>query len=667
MSDGEATTALEGAEGRVAAADLLEGGVERAVEAAQDFLWRTRRSEHWCGELESNPSITAEYVLLCQALGIDLAEKAAPAVRYLSSRQKADGSFGLAANHPGDVSTTAETYLALRILGVGVEDERMRRAERFIRSSGGLARVRVFTRINLALFGLFPWEAVPAVPPEFVLLPPSSPVNIYRLSSWARSTMVPLFVVFHHRPVFALPNGRSPENGWLDHLWLDPAHKAVPYRPSLLETLRREGPGWKLFFNASDSLLRLYDRARTLGPGPALRARALEACERWVLERQEPTGDWAGIFPPMMNGVLALRLAGHPLDSGPVRRGLEAIEAFGRLDDEGFRVEACQSPVWDTILALIGLLDSGAHGEDPRLLEARRWVESMQLTDDRGDWKVYNPRGTPGGFSFEYANSWYPDVDDTAAVVIGLLKQDPASRGSGVVRRAVSWMLSMQNRDGGFGAFDVDNDSQYLNEIPFSDMDSLCDPSSPDVTGRVLEALGILGDPAHGSACRRALDYLRRSQEPEGSWFGRWGVNYVYGTSNVLNALARLRIPASDRMVERALRWLETVQNPDGGFGEGLESYADRTWMGKGPSTASQTAWGVLGLLAYRSAKSERVRRGVEWLVRRQLGGGEARGSWNEEESTGTGFPRHFYLRYHLYRHYFPLMALGRFRAASRR
>jgi len=653
----------EGAGSReAAAADSLAERVERSIEAARDYLLGVRRREHWCGELESNASITAEYVLLCQALQIRLDHRAEAIVRYLLSRQKADGSFGIAFNHPGDVSTTAETYLALRILGVGADDERMRRAERYIRAEGGLARVRVFTRINLALFGLFPWEAVPAVPPEFVLLPPSSPVNIYRLSSWARSTMVPLFVLFHHRPVFALPNGRSPENDWLDHLWLDPGNKRVPYRPSLLETLRREGPGWKLFFNSSDSFLRLYDRARAFALGPALRAHALRACERWVLERQEPSGDWAGIFPPMMNGVLALHLAGHPLDRGPARRGLDAIEAFGLLDREGFRVEACQSPVWDSILALIGLVDSGMRGDDPRLVAARRWIEGKQLTNDWGDWKVYNPRGTPGGWSFEYANSWYPDVDDTAAVVIGFLKQDPRSRGSGAVRRAVSWMLSMQNRDGGWGAFDVDNDSLYLNEIPFSDMDSLCDPSTPDVTGRVLEALGLLGDPSHGAACRRGLEYLRRSQEAEGSWFGRWGVNYVYGTSNVLNGLSRLRLPARDRTVERGLRWLESVQNPDGGFGEGLDSYADRSRMGQGPSTASQTAWGVMGLLAYRP-ESAAVRRGVEWLVRHQLESGEAAGSWREEEFTGTGFPRHFYLRYHLYRHYFPLMALGRYRA----
>ncbi|WP_242392906.1 squalene--hopene cyclase [Anaeromyxobacter oryzisoli] len=635
----------------------------RAAAAAQDYLFRIRRGDHWCAELESNTTITAEYVMLRQALGLDLSVRREQTVRYLFGRQKEDGSWGIAWNHPGDVSTTVESYFALRLLGVGVEDPRLCRAERFIRDAGGIEKVRVFTRINLALFGLFPWEAVPAVPPEVILLPSWAPINIYRLASWARSTMVPLFIVFHHRPVYALPGGRSTESPLLDHLWLDPAHKRVPYRPSVLAELRRSGLGWRAFFDGSDVVLRAHDAVRGIAPLRALRARALRACEEWVLAHEETTGDFGGIFPPMVNGVLALTLQGYALDSEPVRRALAAIEAFSIDDTEGFRVEACQSPVWDSILGLVGLLDSGVDPADPRLVAARRWIESQQLSNDWGDWKVYNRRGQPGGWAFEYANTWYPDVDDTAAVVIGLVKQDPASRSGAAVSRAIAWIRSMQNRDGGFAAFDVENDRTYLNDIPFSDMDSLCDPSSPDVTGRVLEAFGLAG--VHDDAVARGVAYLRHSQEPEGSFFGRWGVNYVYGTSNALNGLARVGVPATDPMVARALRWLEAVQNPDGGFGEGLDSYADRTRMGKGPSTASQTAWGVMGLLAYRPASDPAVARGVDWLVAHQLDAGPAAGSWREEEFTGTGFPRHFYIRYHLYRHYFPLMALGRFCAAA--
>jgi squalene-hopene/tetraprenyl-beta-curcumene cyclase len=642
-------------------ADPLAEAARAAAEAAGAHLFRIQRKDHWCAELESNTTITAEYVLLCQALGIALGERAREIARYLSSRQKPDGSWGIAATLPGDVSTTVETYLALLLVGVAREDARLARAERFIREAGGIAKVRVFTRINLALFGLFPWDAVPTVPPEIVLLPPWTPLNVYRLSSWARGTMVPLFIVLHHRPVFALPGRPRGESDLLDHLWLDPTAKRVPYRASVLATVRGEGLGWKAFFNAGDALLRAYDAARDLPLVPRLREHALRACERWVLEHQEPSGDWAGIFPPMLNGVLALHLAGHGLDSDPVRRGLGAIERFGIQDAEGFRIEACQSPVWDSALSLVGLADAGHDGQDPRVVAVRRWLERKQILDDHGDWKIYNRRGRPGGWSFEHANTWYPDVDDTAAVLLALVKTDPACGKGDVVRRGAEWMVSMQNRDGGWAAFDVENDREALNQIPFSDMDSLCDPSSPDVTGRVIEALGALDDRRHRAAVRRGLAYLRRSQEAEGSWFGRWGVNYVYGTSNVLCGLARAGVAATDPMVRRGLAWLAAVQNADGGFGEGLESYADRSAMGRGPSTASQTAWGVMGLLAYRPATDGAVRRGVAWLVERQT----AAGTWDEEAFTGTGFPRHFYLRYHLYRHYFPLMALGRFCAAS--
>jgi squalene-hopene/tetraprenyl-beta-curcumene cyclase len=381
--------------------------------------------------------------------------------------------------------------------------------------------------------------------------------------------------------------------------------------------------------------------------------------------RQEADGSWGGIQPPWVWSIVALSALGYPLDHPVLERAFRGLDDFTIEDELGRRIEACQSPVWDSALSLIGLADSGRDGMEPRLAAVRDWIERKQILDGHGDWKVYNRRGRPGGFSFEHVNSWYPDVDDTAAVVLAFLKGDPSRRRDPVIERAVDWMLSMQNPDGGWAAFDLENDRLFLNQIPFSDMDSLCDPSTPDVTGRVLEALGALGDRRHRAASGRGLAYLRRTQEPEGSWFGRWGVNYVYGTSNVLCGLARQRVPASDPMVRRALRWLESVQNEDGGFGEGLESYADRAAMGRGPSTASQTAWGVMGLLAYRPASDESVARGVGWLLERQVAAGPASGSWAEEEFTGTGFPRHFYLRYHLYRHYFPLMALGRFCAAS--
>jgi squalene-hopene/tetraprenyl-beta-curcumene cyclase len=644
---------------------VVEALVPRAIASARAFATRIQRTDgHWCAELESNTTITAEYVFMRQALGLDLTGKRDAIVRYFFGQQKADGSWGLATNHAGDVSSTAETYLALRILGVAVDDPRMRDAERYILVSGGLETMRVFTRIFFAMFGLFPWRAVPSLPPELILLPRESPMNVYALSSWARATIVPLLIVLDRKPLFALPNGRSTENGWLDHLWIDAAHKDIPYSEPLARVVLETGASWATFFTAVDRLLSVHDGlARRVGPLGAIRRHALARCEAWILERQEPNGDWGGIFPPMLNTVLALSVNGHPLATGPVALGLEAIERFSVEDAAGFRVEPCQSPVWDTVLMMTGLLDSGR--SDPALDLVRDWLARLQILDERGDWRVYNPDGKPGGWSFEYTNTWYPDVDDTAAVVIAFLKHDPSwrtSRTSECVRRGVAWMVSMQNEDGGWAAFDKQNDRVFLNEIPFSDMDSLCDPSTPDIAGRVLEALGILDDPDLRAVCARGIDYLRASQEREGSWFGRWGVNYIYGTSNVLNGLMRQRVSPRDPMVGRAIAWLRSVQNADGGWGECLESYANRALMGKGRSTASQTAWAIMGLLAYVPRDDVAVRRGVEWLVGRQT----PEGTWDEAEFTGTGFPNHFYLRYNLYRHYFPLMALGRFAGEAR-
>jgi squalene-hopene/tetraprenyl-beta-curcumene cyclase len=628
----------------------------KAIRGAVDHSHATQRSDgHWCAELESNCSITAEYVLMRQALGLPLSpSRQAGLVRYLSDHQTADGSWAIAFGLPGDLSTTGECYLALRLLGVETTDPRMVKAQAFVLAGGGLEKMRVFTRIHFALFGLFPWDAVPALPAELVLLPPSSPVNIYSFASWARGTIVPLLVLFHHRPLFALPNGKSATNDWLDHLWRDPTDKHVPYTEPLLRIVARHGLAWKSAFSAIDIALRRYGKLRRW-PFHGLSARAADACISWMLEHQEKSGDWAGIFPPMVNGVLALFAHGYPLDADPMVRALEAIERFTLEDAGGVRVEACQSPVWDTILTMIGLLDCGA--DDARLVRAREWITRLQINEEYGDWKVYNPAGTPGGWSFEYANTWYPDVDDTGAIIIGFLKQDPSSASSEVIRRAVEWVVSMQNEDGGWAAFDKANDKTFLNEIPFSDMDSLCDPSTPDIVGRVLEALGLLQDRRYDAVCARGIEYLRRSQEPEGSWFGRWGVAYVYGTSNVLCGLRQQPVPASDPMISRALDWLRTVQNADGGWGEQVQAYADRSLMGKGASTASQTAWALMGLLAYLPADDPAVLRGIDWLLSRQTD----EGTWDEEEFTGTGFPRHFYLRYHMYRHYFPLMALGRF------
>jgi squalene-hopene/tetraprenyl-beta-curcumene cyclase len=660
---------------------------EEAARRGTEFLFSIQRDDaRWCAELESNPTITAEYVFLAQILGLDLGDRKERIVRHLVGLQSADGSWGIARHWDGDVSTTAEVYLALRLLGQEPTAAPLIAAEKYIRRNGGLETMRIFTRIFFAMFGLFPWDAVPSIPPEFMLLPPSSPVNPFRLSSWARCTMVPLFIIFHHRPLFALPNGKSADNDWLDSLWLDPTNKHLPYAPSLPKLVKESGLGWRSLFGAADAVLTRYEKVR-IGP---LRELALKKATEYVLSRQEKSGDWGGIFPPMLNGLIALTLQGYGLDSEPIRRGLAALESFAWEDDDGYRIQACVSPVWDTVLATISLIDAGAQPADPKLRDAIQWVVDRQVNVDYGDWKVYRPELVSGGWSFEYFNTWYPDVDDTAAVLLAILKQDPGAATGEPMRRAVEWTLGMQNKDGGWAAFDVDNDKQFLTQIPFSDMDSLCDPSSPDVTGRMIEAFGLLLELAAEKlapelrarvedSIAHGIQYLRATQEVQGSWFGRWGVNYVYGTSNVLCGLARVGMSAQDPMVERGLAWLKHVQSPSGGWGESLASYKDKSWMGRGEPTASQTGWAVMGLVSFLPANDTAIERGVRWLVEHQVAarpqgakeGGvavpEPKGfTWDETHPTGTGFPNYFYLRYHLYRHYFPMMALGRYLQAAR-
>lgn len=625
---------------------------------------------HWVGELHSNASITAEHILFLQSLGHAPIPDGPRYRDFLLSQQHEDGGWSIAPGLPSNVSTSVEAYLALKILGEAPDSPAMRRARALVRGAGGVARVRVFTRIFLAQFGLFPWDAVPQIPAEFILLPSSWAINIYRLASWARSTLVPLMVIRHHQATYALPNGRSAANDFLDELWLDPGHKAVPYcAPS------RTADPLGAVCAAVDAALYWLGGLRRW----PLRRHALRRCVAWIVEHQEPAGDWAGIVPPMHASVQALLLEGYPAAAadGPVARGMAALERFTLSDARGKRLQACVSPVWDTVLMTRALCDAGAAGR-PCVARAVAWIQARQLLGPEGDWRVLRPALAPGGFSFEYHNAWYPDADDTAAAVLALVDAGAGDAGAAAtMARAVAWLCGMQNRDGGWAAFDVDNDRLWLNKVPFSDMDALCDPSSADVTRRVLEALGRVLDgdgaataalspdaaAAAARACDAAVGFLGAAQEPSGAWFGRWGCNYVYGTSNALCGLQRFAARRADAqaMARAGAGWLRRAQNADGGWGEGVESYGDAARAGRGPSTASQTAWGLLGLLAGGAGARDdddaaAVAAAVARLVATQAGA-----SWPEHHHTGTGFPGFFYIGYSLYAHYFPVMGLGRF------
>lgn len=644
----------------------------RSIKLAVDYAWDISKPDHhWYGELKANSAITSEQIFFYQSLGIPIPDSDAHAYRkYLLSQQRSDGSWSIAPGYPGDLNMSAESYLALKILGVSMDNPHMQRGRDFIRSCGGIAKVRIFTRIYFAQFGLFPWSAVPELPAEFIFLPSMLPLNIYRLSSWARSTLIPLFIIRHHENIYALPNGKDANNTFLDELWLDPSNKHVPYGPSLLKPW--ESDPVAVFFSVADRALSLLGKLRPLW---IFRGLARKQCIRWILEHQEKSGDWAGIIPPMHGGVQALLLEGYSLQDECVQQAIKAIERFTWEDKEGKRLQSCISPVWDTVLMARGLCDAGVDKEDARIRGSIKWIKSKQILGEEGDWRVFSRGREPGGFSFEYHNTWYPDVDDTAAAILAILTQDPVGVGSSTVAKAATWICGMQNKDGGWAAFDIENDKLWLNKIPFSDMNALCDPSSADVTGRILEAFGLMIRLAESEyletkildtivlACNRGIKYLIQEQNTSGAWYGRWGSNYIYGTSNVMCGLAYFS-DGNDQvqdMMSSASGWLQRCQNADGGWGEDLQSYQDPSRAGKGPSTPSQTAWALMGLLATCDPHEPAVKDGVTHLVETQTDVQEKGTSWPEWRYTGTGFPGYFYIGYTLYRHYFPLMALGRY------
>jgi len=666
--------------------DLCYGTLQNASDFALQKV--EAAAGYWHGEVKCNVAISSEYICLRQALGLSLDGDRDAYRKYLLSEQNSDGSWSLAPGLPGDVSVTTEAYLALKILGMSVTGSRqMQLACDSVRSMGGVAKVRVLTRIYLATLGLFPWTAIPQLPAEVILLPVLSPINIYRFAYWIRVTLIPILIICHHRPTYRLPNGVSADNDFLDELWLDPTNKAVPYCSPLLQLLLQAN-FVAFVFTLVDKVLGLLGCLRWV---PGLRTHSRRRCVRWILQRQERNGDWTGIYQPMHLNLFALLLEGFKMDDDPIRLGLEALERFAWQDEGGKRMQTSVSPIWDTALMTIGLCESGlSRGKGTELgdcLErAVQWLESQQRLGPEGDWRVYRPGLTPGAFSFQFSNSWYPDVDNTAIAVIALITHDARAATSPAVTRAQEWILGMQNADGGWGTFDVENNALYLNRIPFSDMDSMCDPSIADVTGHVLEAFGLLLRATEDSikhdanltartrlAAHRAIGYLARTQEPCGAWFGRWGTNYIYGTCIVVCGVGYFqgRDAGVPKLMQSATSWLRSVQNLDGGWGESLLSYADASLAGRGAASApTQTAWAVMALLSHLPRENEAVCRGVRWLVSAQTmtepHGWQAAALWAESGFTGTGFPNHFYLGYTLYPHYFPMMALGRFCCRSK-
>jgi squalene-hopene/tetraprenyl-beta-curcumene cyclase len=630
----------------------LVTALEHAIARAQAHLLSMQAPDgHWVGELEADRALTAEYLLFRHLIGRVDRRVEQGAIRYLRRRQNADGGWSLFEGGPSDLSATIKIYFAMKMAGVAPGDATMLAARERVHAMGGPARANVFAKILLALFGEYDWNGVPTMPAEIMLLPPPFFLfNIYEVSYWSRCVIVPLLVIMDRKPIKWLPPHQA-----LDELWPVPREQTSLRFPRVPEPFSWRGLFWKSVFIGVDDGLKIWER---FSPRP-LRKRAIEAARLWLEERLSVPGGLGGIYPAMANSVLALQVLGYPDDHPLILGQLKEIEALVVERDDETSVQPCPSPVWDTSLAVNALIESDLAADHPALVRAVEWMMAKQVALP-GDWQVKRPHVQPGGWAFQYDNPFYPDLDDTAMVLMGLEKVkgiDP-DRTRLAKEQGLGWFLGMQNQDGGWASFDADNNRLYLNNIPFADHGALLDPSTEDLTGRGLELLGTLGYGLDFEPADRALDFIRHSQRHDGPWYGRWGVNYIYGTWSVLRGLGAIGVDPRHEFVQRAVRWLLRRQNGDGGWGETCDSYTRPELAGRGASIPSQTAWALLGLFAAGHTSGPAVESGIAYLLRMQ----QPDGSWQDAFWNGTGFPRVFYLKYHLYAGYFPLWALGVYR-----
>jgi squalene-hopene/tetraprenyl-beta-curcumene cyclase len=630
--------------GSVPHQDTLESAVVRTTGW---LLSRQAEEGYWVAELEGDTILESEYILLMTFLGRESDPVCIRCARYIADHQLPDGGWAIYPGGPTDVSASVKAYFALKLAGHLPDEPAMEQARRAILDAGGAHECNSFTRFYLALLGQIPYDDCPCVPPELILVPARWGFSLSAMSAWTRTIVVPLSIMSYYQPV------REPGR---DRGIAELFRKERGRRP------RRTARwfSWTNFFLGLDRILKWLDRR-----APASwRQPAIKAAHRWMMEHCEDTDGLGAIFPPMVYSIIALRCLGYPTESPAVRWALQQLEDLQIAEDERVRVQPCLSPVWDTSIATIALADAALPAGHPAWAAAVHWLLAREVRVP-GDWAIRGPGVVPTGWHFQFRNRFYPDLDDSAMVILALqrspLADDPSVEAA--TQRGVDWLLAMQNRDGGWAAYDVDIDNQVLTQLPFADHNAMLDPSCADITARVLELLGTLGYRADHPAIRRALAYLWSTQEPEGCWYGRWGVNYIYGTWQVLQGLGALGLSMEHPRILRAIEWLEATQQPSGAWGESCSSYEDPALKGIGDPTPSQTAWATLGLIATGRARGAAVRRGIDYLLRSQL----SDGSWDESQFTGTGFPRVFYLRYHYYRVYFPLMALARYQAAIER
>jgi squalene-hopene/tetraprenyl-beta-curcumene cyclase len=623
-------------------ADFARKLIDSIERGAQHLLSLQYPEGYWLGELEADTTLESDYIYYLYVLGKAEPERIAKLANYVRRGQLPDGGWSIYPGGPSELNATCKAYFALKLAGDSPDAPHMAAARATVHRLGGLEQSNSYVRFYLALVGAVGWELVPAIPPELMLMPDWFLFNIYEMSSWTRGIVVPMMILSTLRP-----DWRLPARAQVDELFRDQSRKAAAFAWS------KQLISWKNFFLAVDRGLKLYDKL----PWKPLRNRAIREAKQWMVAHLERSEGLAAIYPAMMNSIFALVALGHGPDDPLTLREIREFAHFEIEEGDTIRMQPCVSPVWDTCIAMVALEEAGLDPDHPALVKAAEWMLRKQVLGP-GDWQIKNKDAEPGGWAFEFRNDFYPDVDDTAFVLMALqrVKFPDAGRMEASVRRGLQWLLSMQNRDGGWGAFDRDNDRKFLCNIPFADHNAMIDPSTADVTARVLECLGRYGCTADHPAVRRGLQFLLKDQAHDGSWFGRWGVNYVYGTSGVLRALETIS-RTGEEYCQRGVAWLRAVQKPDGSFGESLRSYDFPSTKGQGPSTASQTAWGLIGLLAGSGSNDSAVAKAVGYLVHQQ----NSDGSWSESEFTGTGFPGVFYLKYHLYRNSFPVYALARY------
>ncbi len=636
------------------AASLGESNaLECAMRLARQNLLRLQSEDgHWAGELIVDSTLCSDYVLYMHwANRVDpvLQEKC---VAHIRRRQREDGGWNIYYDGPSEVNATVKAYFALKLAGHPPAAPWMKEAREAALRLGGVPKMNTYAKLYLALLGQFPWGSLPSIPLEFILLPKWFPLNLYEISSWTRAMIIPLAILNHLKPTRPLPEGAGLEelypDGKAEGNFLPPRNAGIF--------------SWRNFFLTVDRGLKVIDG---MG-GTPLRDLALERAIDWMTERMGRSSDGlAAVFPSMLNVIIALQALGHDESNPVLAKAIRDFEGLFVDDPADFRIQPCLSPVWDTAINIIAISEStGALTiqEADALARASDWLAAREVRI-RGDWAVKNPHPVASGWAFEYQNDFYPDTDDTMMVLMALRHAPPGNdphRLRAVFGRALPWLLSFQCRDGGWAAFDKDITKDWLNAIPFADHNAITDPSCSDLTGRVLELLGHIGHPRESLEVRRALTFLRRTQEPDGAWYGRWGINYIYGTWQVLRGLASIGEPMDQPWIIAAGEWLESCQNPDGGWGESPATYDDPSLRGKGESTPSQTAWALMGLCAFGDPRKPAIRRGIDWLISRQKNDG----SWDEPQTTGTGFPKVFYLNYDMYRNNFPLLALASYQKA---